>query len=113
MGLMEILKDQKLQTSLDPYLGICEACECPMRAKVWSPVDVILKHIQPEEVEKLDPGCWILKSHQSSSPAPPLVVAPPTGQGVSRVTGSDAMTFPGSTPGALSVGCAGTNSRCL
>lgn len=55
------LNDMNLTTSKDPELNVCQACLCPLRLKVYTPKDLILKRIKPKELEELDPRCWILK----------------------------------------------------
>lgn len=59
MKIMGILKDMNLKTPHDDKLGICDACDCPMKAKVWSPVYLILKHLRPEAKARLWEKCWI------------------------------------------------------
>lgn len=61
------LQEEKMETSRDAELGVCAACDCPMRAKVWTPMDLILKHLQPAAKEKLDPLCWIKAEVQVSA----------------------------------------------
>lgn len=53
--------DLKLSTPFDENLGVCSACLCPMKLKVHTPTDIILKHMKPEVRKDLDPRCWILK----------------------------------------------------
>lgn len=50
----------KLFTSLDKELGVCDACGCPMEAKVHVKKSTIMVRIKEPELGKLDPGCWIL-----------------------------------------------------
>jgi len=50
-----------LSTSVDPQLGVCEACQCPLRLKVWVPMQHILKETTEETKKKLDARCWITK----------------------------------------------------
>lgn len=54
-----MLKDRDATTSLDDKLGVCQACECPMRAKVHVEAHVLKKHLKPDQIAKLDPNCWI------------------------------------------------------
>lgn len=63
----------KLQTTLDDKLGVCDACGCPMKLKIWFGIDVILAHIKKPEYDSLDPRCWILKEQQSSGTPTPSV----------------------------------------
>lgn len=57
--LVGMMNDMNLRTSKDGNLGKCETCDCPMRAKIWPQLDVILKHMKPDQIKKLDPKCWI------------------------------------------------------
>lgn len=59
MSVFSILTDLSLKTSRDGDLAICDACDCPMRAKVWSPIGIIRKHIRPEAEAALWENCWI------------------------------------------------------
>ncbi len=59
MGLFSLLKSKDVTTSLDDQLGICRACSCPMRAKVFITGEVLRENIPAEDIAKLDPGCWI------------------------------------------------------
>lgn len=58
---IELRNRMKLSTSVDPLLGLCEACHCWMPLKIWTPGHLILKHLKPKTRAKLDPSCWILK----------------------------------------------------
>lgn len=50
----------KFKTDYDEQLGTCEACLCPLKLKVHTPLIDIVEHM-PDEVRKdLDPSCWIL-----------------------------------------------------
>lgn len=58
-----IMNDMKLSTSHDGNLGLCGACGCPMRSKVWTPLAHIVKEMKPEVKEQLNkenPVCWVL-----------------------------------------------------
>lgn len=48
-----------LTTPSDSKLGVCSACFCPMKLKIWLDLDFIRKHTSPEMEAELDPGCWI------------------------------------------------------
>ncbi len=66
-GLMElvgIMHDLDLKTSRDKELGTCDACECPMFAKVHVALPTIITHLKPDQRAKLHSSCWIA--------APPL-----------------------------------------
>lgn len=55
----EKLHEKKMATPSDAQLGICEACLCPLKLKVWTPLDFILKHMEDNVRSKLDGRCWI------------------------------------------------------
>lgn len=50
-----------LTTTHDDKLNVCSACLCPLRLKVHTPIELILKRLKPEQRAELDPRCWILK----------------------------------------------------
>ena len=58
---MERLHEMKLTTPYDDQLGVCSACECPLRFKVHTPMEIIQKKLKPEQKADLWPRCWILK----------------------------------------------------
>jgi hypothetical protein len=59
---LEIRGDLQLKTPHDEKLTVCSACSCPLKLKVWAPLDHILAHT-PEDVRKnLARQCWILKN---------------------------------------------------
>lgn len=60
---LEKLHALKLSTPSDAYLGVCEACECPLRLKVHTPILLITKRMKPEQRAELDPSCWILHEY--------------------------------------------------
>lgn len=53
--------DLKLETPYDSQLGICTACACPLRLKLWMPLDRILDKMDSGTKSDLDPNCWITK----------------------------------------------------
>lgn len=60
MAQIEDRNNMRLSTPNDDRIGLCDACGCPLKLKVHVPVDVIRRHMEAPEKEKLDPGCWIL-----------------------------------------------------
>ena len=58
---LEIRGDLQLRTGHDDKLTVCSACDCPLKLKVWVPIDHILAHISEDTKTRLDPRCWILK----------------------------------------------------
>lgn len=57
---IELKNQMKLQTPYDEKLGVCKACDCPMKLKVHTPIDHIKHHMPEAQRAKLDPKCWIL-----------------------------------------------------
>lgn len=57
---LESRNNMKIHTTLDPLLGVCEACACPLKLKVHCPIDIITSKMRPEDRAALDSGCWIL-----------------------------------------------------
>lgn len=57
---LEIKNDMSLSTPSDEKLGVCEACLCPLKLKIWCPWDHIMKQMDEETYGKLHPSCWIL-----------------------------------------------------
>ena len=58
---LEIRGDLQLRTSHDEKLTVCSACDCPLKLKVWVPIEHIMLHTADDVRAKLDPRCWILK----------------------------------------------------
>lgn len=58
---LEIRGDLQLSTTHDDKLTVCSACDCPLKLKVWTPLDHILAHTSEDTKTKLDPRCWITK----------------------------------------------------
>lgn len=56
---IELAKEQKLTTKYDKQLGVCSACMCPMKLKVWTPLNHIVDNMNPEAQQALDPHCWL------------------------------------------------------
>lgn len=63
LAVVGIMNDLKLSTSHDAKLGLCSACGCVNKTKVWVPLAHILKEMSPEIKKQLNPDspkCWIL-----------------------------------------------------
>lgn len=56
-----IKHDMNLKTSNDESLGVCSACLCPLKLKVWAPLFHIKKHLKQDAKADLDKACWILE----------------------------------------------------
>lgn len=67
---LEARKGMKLSTPLDDKLGVCEACQCPMKLKVHVRLEQFLPKMSKEIKGKLDPACWILAEEKQSSEGP-------------------------------------------
>lgn len=61
MAIFGVLKDLQMTTPLDDRLKICDACDCPMKAKVWPDLKTIKKHLRPDAEAALWENCWIRK----------------------------------------------------
>ncbi len=61
---LESRNRMNIETASDDKLGICEACACPLKLKVHTPLDIILSKMSAESKAALDPRCWILKEPQ-------------------------------------------------
>ncbi len=59
--LVGIMNAQKLTTTRDKELGTCDACGCPVAAKVHVELSVIREHMPTADIAKLHPLCWITK----------------------------------------------------
>lgn len=57
---IEQRKDLYLKTDFDEQLGICEACGCPLKTKVFVPIQYIGSHMSQEVKSELHSSCWIL-----------------------------------------------------
>ena len=57
---LEIKNDMKLATPSDEKLGICVGCLCPLKLKVFCPLDHIMKEMSEETFGQLHPRCWII-----------------------------------------------------
>lgn len=53
-------KDLNLTTSKDAELQVCAVCACPLKLKVHTPLEHILKHTDEATKARLDPRCWII-----------------------------------------------------
>ncbi len=64
---IEWLTSQKLSTTQDSKLNICEGCLCAMKLKVWMPIDYIKKGLSDETISELRKGkeCWQLKEMEA------------------------------------------------
>lgn len=57
---LEVRGDMKLATPYDDQLGVCEACACPLKLKVHTGLEHVLKHLTEQVKSELVPNCWIL-----------------------------------------------------
>jgi hypothetical protein len=54
-----IRQDLDLSTPHDGDLGVCEACGCPLKLKVHTPMDVLAAHTRREALQEMPQNCWI------------------------------------------------------
>jgi hypothetical protein len=57
----KIKSQLELETSRDRDLGVCSACDCPLKLKVWAPLSHILEYTSEDVLANLDSNCWILR----------------------------------------------------
>lgn len=57
---LEMKNKLSLSTSKDASLHICTGCDCPLKLKVFVPMEHILKFTTEETKKRLDARCWIL-----------------------------------------------------
>lgn len=61
-AIRKALRDKdgmELSTSFDDILGVCSACSCPLKLKVWLPKDKIMKEMPKEAFDALHEKCWL------------------------------------------------------
>lgn len=56
---LAIKNDMKLETSQDLKLGVCETCTCPLKLKVWTPMEHVLKHTSEKVMAEFPEWCWV------------------------------------------------------
>jgi hypothetical protein len=58
--VIEIKNDSKLRVDGEKSLKTCDICLCPLRTKIWTPIDIIQKGVTEEERAQFAtvPGCW-------------------------------------------------------
>lgn len=59
-SLVSLVHDMGMKTSRDSKLGICTACGCPLRSKVFVDIKIASTKLTPDAWNQLDPGCWLL-----------------------------------------------------
>ena len=64
-SLISAKKNMKLETPKDYALKTCQACDCWLPLKVWSPLKHILNNTSDSVRKDLDVSCWILSEEQS------------------------------------------------
>lgn len=88
---MERLNELDLHTAYDDQLATCQACLCPMRTKVWMPIELIAKRLKPDqkaELQPQNPTCWILQELPSPTPSSAKAESPTSTSPVSSEAGS-------------------------
>jgi hypothetical protein len=56
-----------LRTDNDANLGVCQACNCPLKLMVHVPLELKLKSMNQETLDALHPSCWILSELRLST----------------------------------------------
>ena len=59
LAIFNAMNDLDLHTNLDKDLYVCHLCSCPLRSKVFAPLDMVKKHMVKETMESLPDFCWI------------------------------------------------------
>lgn len=62
---LELRHNLNLSTPYDDKLIVCEACTCPLKLKVHTPLKHILAHTPDDVRAELDAGCWILSEEKN------------------------------------------------
>lgn len=62
LAIFNALNDLDLNTSQDKDLYVCHLCSCPLRSKVFAPIDMVKKHMVKETMDSLPDYCWIRES---------------------------------------------------
>ncbi len=57
--IMGSLHEKRLATSHDEKLNVCTVCLCPLKAKVWTPQALAVKHTSEKTMSELPDNCWI------------------------------------------------------
>lgn len=58
---VEMKNKMQLRVDGEKSLGICTACGCVMRLKIWVPLKTILAGSEQATLDALHPDCWIKK----------------------------------------------------
>jgi len=53
-------RGRNLTTSLNDKLGVCDSCSCPLKLKVFVPMEHIQCHLPPGLWSELPAHCWML-----------------------------------------------------
>ena len=61
LSVLAMLKDMSFTTRFDKELKICDVCDCPMVAKIWTPINHIKNHLKKDVLSNLWSECWITK----------------------------------------------------
>ncbi len=56
---VDLRRDMKLSTPFDAELGVCSACNCPLRLKIHMKIEAILADMPQESFDSLAGNCWI------------------------------------------------------
>lgn len=59
--MLELRNSMKLTTPDDDKLNVCDACGCPLKLKVHTPLLHIANNMPPYQKELLDARCWVLQ----------------------------------------------------
>lgn len=60
-AIFKLKENAVLRVPNEEKLGVCAACNCPLKLKVWVPLDFIWDNTPESDLAKFDSKCWILK----------------------------------------------------
>lgn len=65
-SIMDARAQMKLSTPFDDKLGVCNRCDCSLKAKVFAPMEHIQKGHAKEVADSLPAWCWIKRQDDFS-----------------------------------------------
>jgi hypothetical protein len=58
---VELKNDLDLRVEGEKSLHTCAVCVCPIKLKVWTPIEYCVKYMAKQEKEQFPSHCWIVK----------------------------------------------------
>lgn len=56
---LEVKAQMQLKVSHEESLGMCKACGCCLRLKIWAPRVHLAKHTTPKQLAEMPDYCWM------------------------------------------------------